>query len=252
MRHHERMTTKSRASVNVTGPVAPHDQILTPEALAFVADLQRRFGRERVALLEARMERQKELDAGVVPDFPVATADVRAAEWTVAPAPADLDDRRVEITGPAEPKMMINALNSGARVFMADLEDSLSPTWANVIGGQAALRSAVRRELTFDSPEGKAYRLNEELATLVVRPRGWHLIERDVLVDGIPISASLFDFGLYFFHNAAELLKRGSGPYFYLPKLEGRAEARLWNDVFLHAQESLGIPRGSIRATVLS
>ncbi len=152
------------------------------------------------------MERQKELDAGVLPDFPVATADVRAADWTVAPAPADLDDRRVEITGPAEPKMMINALNSGARVFMADLEDSLSPTWANVIGGQAALRSAVRRELTFDSPEGKAYRLNEKLATLVVRPRGWHLIERDVLVDGVPISASLFDFGLYFFHNAAELL----------------------------------------------
>ena len=186
-----------------------------------------------------------------LPDFPVATADVRAADWTVAPAPADLDDRRVEITGPAEPKMMINALNSGARVFMADLEDSLSPTWENVVGGQAALRAAVRRELTFDSPEGKAYRLNEKLATLVVRPRGWHLVERHVLVDGVPISASLFDFGLYFFHNAAELLARGSGPYFYLPKLEGRAEARLWNDVFLHAQEALGIPRGSIRATVL-
>ena len=239
-------------SVDVTGSsVAGADEILTAEALAFVADLQRRFGSDRLAILRAREDRQKELDAGELPDFPVATADVRAADWTVAPAPTDLDDRRVEITGPAEPKMMINALNSGARVFMADLEDSLSPTWANVVGGQAALRAAVRRELTFDSPEGKAYRLNEKLATLLVRPRGWHLIERNVLVDGTPISASLFDFGLYFFHNATELLSRGSGPYFYLPKLEGRAEARLWNEVFVHAQESLGIPRGSIRATVL-
>jgi malate synthase len=204
-----------------------------------------------VAILEARVERQAELDAGVLPDFPLGTAQIRSADWQVAPAPADLDDRRVEITGPAEPKMMINALNSGARVFMADLEDSLSPTWSNVVGGQAALRAAVRRELTFDSPEGKAYRLNNKLATLLVRPRGWHLIERHLLVDGVPVSASLFDFGLYFFHNAAELVARGSGPYFYLAKLEGRAEARLWNDVFIHAQEALGIPRGSIRATVL-
>jgi malate synthase len=227
------------------------DDVLTADALAFVADLQRRFGRQRVAILEARIERQNELDAGILPDFPIGTADVRAADWTVAPAPADLDDRRVEITGPAEPKMMINALNSGARIFMADLEDSLSPTWANVAVGQAALRSAVRRELTFDSPEGKAYRLNDKLATLVVRPRGWHLIERHILVDGHPVSASLADFGLFFFHNAAELLTRGSGPYFYLPKLEGRAEARLWNDIFIHAQDALGIPRGSIRATVL-
>jgi malate synthase len=227
------------------------DEILTDEALAFVADLQRRFGRQRVAILEARVERQAELDAGVAPDFPLGTADIRSADWKVAPAPADLDDRRVEITGPAEPKMMINALNSGARVFMADLEDSLSPTWSNVVGGQAALRSAVRQELTFDSPEGKAYRLNDRLATLVVRPRGWHLVERHLLVDGTPVSASLFDFGLYLFHNGAELLRRGTGPYFYLPKLEGRAEARLWNDVFIHAQEALGIPRGSIRATVL-
>jgi len=236
-----------------TGWEAPGgiDEILTDKALAFVADLQRRFGRQRVAILEARVERQAELDAGVVPDFPAGTADIRSADWKVAPAPADLDDRRVEITGPAEPKMMINALNSGARVFMADLEDSLSPTWANVVGGQAALRSAVRRQLTFDSPEGKAYRLNDRLATLVVRPRGWHLVERHVLVDGAPMSASLFDFGLYLFHNGAELLRRGTGPYFYLPKLEGRAEARLWNDVFVHAQEALGIPRGSIRATVL-
>jgi malate synthase len=237
--------------IEVTRRVEGADEILTPEALAFVADLQRRFGSDRLEILRAREERQKELDAGVLPDFPVATSEVRAAEWTVAPAPADLDDRRVEITGPAEPKMMINALNSGARVFMADLEDSLSPTWENVIGGQAALRAAVRRELTFDSPEGKAYRLNEKLATLVVRPRGWHLVERHILVDGVPISASLLDFGLYFFHNAAELLARGSGPYFYVAKLEGRAEARLWNEVFIHAQDVLGIPRGSIRATVL-
>ena len=226
-------------------------EILTDDALAFVAELHRRFNRERVALLQAREDRQKELDAGVLPDFPIATADVRAADWRVAPAPADLDDRRVEITGPAEPKMMINALNSGARVFMADLEDALSPTWANVVGGQAALKRAVRRELEFESPEGKRYRLNERLATLLVRPRGWHLVERHVLVDGTPISASLFDFGLYFFHNAAELLARSTGPYFYLPKLESRLEARLWNEVFLHAQEALGVPRGSIRATVL-
>jgi malate synthase len=231
--------------------VAGAEHILTPDALAFVADLQRRFNHERIGLLEARKDRQKELDAGILPDFPAATADVRAAQWTVAPAPADLDDRRVEITGPAEPKMMINALNSGARVFMADLEDALSPTWANVVGGQAALRAAVRRELTFDSPEGKAYRLNDEIATLLVRPRGWHLVERHVMVDGGPISASLFDFGLYFFHDAAELLARGTGPYFYLPKLESRHEARLWNEVFVHAQEALGVPRGTIRATVL-
>ena len=231
--------------------VAGAAEILTADALAFVADLQRRFGRERIAILQARVERQAELDTGVAPTFVRGTADIRSADWTVAPAPADLDDRRVEITGPAEPKMMINALNSGARVFMADLEDSLSPTWANVVGGQAALRAAVRRELTFDSPEGKAYRLNDDLATLVVRPRGWHLVEQHVVVDGAPMSASLFDFGLYFFHNAAELLARGSGPYFYLPKLEGRAEARLWNEVFLHAQSTLGIARGSIRATVL-
>ena len=186
-----------------------------------------------------------------MPDFRADTASIRAADWRVAAAPADLDDRRAEITGPAEPKMMINALNSGARVFMADLEDALSPTWANVVGGQAALMDAVRRELRFVSPEGKAYRLNERIATLLVRPRGWHLAEAHVLVDGAPISASLFDFGLYFFHNAAESLRRGSGPYFYLPKLEASEEARLWNDVFVAAQDALGIPRGTIRATVL-
>jgi malate synthase len=232
-------------------PVPGADRILTDDALAFVADLHRRFGPLRIELLQRRQERQVELDAGIRPDFGVATREIRDAAWTVAPAPADLNDRRVEITGPAEAKMMINALNSGARVFMADLEDSLSPTWANVIGGQAALADAVRRTLTFESPEGKAYRLAEQIATLVVRPRGWHLVESGVLVDDVPVSASLFDFGLYLFHNGAETMRRGSGPYYYLAKLESHHEARLWNEVFVHAQVALGIPRGSVRATVL-
>jgi malate synthase len=233
------------------GDVPGSDRILTPDALAFVADLQRRFGRQRIDLLQRRQERQSELDAGVRPDFPAATRVVRETDWTVAPAPADLDDRRVEITGPAEPKMMINAFNSGARVFMADLEDALSPTWTNVVGGQAALADAVRRTLAFDSPEGKPYRLAERTATLIVRPRGWHLVESGLSVDGASVSASLFDFGLFLFHNGTESLRQGSGPYFYLAKLEGHQEARLWNDVFLHGQAALGIPRGSIRATVL-
>jgi malate synthase len=232
-------------------PVPGQDRVLTEDALAFIADLNRRFGTSRITLIERRQERQRELDAGVRPDFLVATRAVRESAWTVAPAPADFDDRRVEITGPAEPKMLINALNSGARVFMADLEDSLSPTWANVVGGQAALIDAVRHTLTFDSPEGKAYRLADETATLVVRPRGWHLVESGMLVDGVPVSASLFDFGLYLFHNGAELIQRGSGPYFYLAKLESHDEARLWNEVFIHGQTALGIPRGTIRATVL-
>jgi malate synthase len=238
--------------VTVRGPeVSGAERVLTDEALAFVADLQRRFGPVRLDLLRRREERQAELDAGVLPDFLAGTSDVRDGDWTVAPTPADLDDRRVEITGPAEPKMMINALNSGARVFMADLEDALSPTWANVIAGQAALMDAVRGTLTFDSPEGKSYRLADQVATLLVRPRGWHLVESHVLVDDVPISASLFDAGLYLFHNAAERVARGTGPYFYLPKLESHHEARLWNEVFLHAQAALGVPRGSVRATVL-
>jgi malate synthase len=238
--------------IEIRGPVDPeHATVLTPDALAFVAELHRTFDRQRIEMLERRKDRQAELDAGVFPGFPQATADVRSAEWRVAPAPQDLDDRRVEITGPAERKMMINALNSGARVFMADLEDALSPRWSNVLDGQVNLIDAVRRRLSFTSPEGKRYTLDESTATLVVRPRGWHLVERHVFVDGHPVSASLFDFGLFLFHNAAESLDRGSGPYFYLPKLEGRYEARLWNEVFVHAQERLGIPRGSIRATVL-
>jgi malate synthase len=228
------------------------DRILTDEALAFVADLHRRFGPLRLELLRQRGERQIELDAGVRPDFLVATRDIREDDtWRVAPAPADLDDRRVEITGPAEPKMTINALNSGAKVFMADLEDALSPNWANVIAGQTTIADATRGTLTFDSPEGKSYRLNEQRATLVVRPRGWHLIESHVLVDGAPISASLFDFGMYLFHSGQAAIDAGSGPYLYLPKLESHQEAHLWNEVFIHAQTALGIPRGTIRATVL-
>ncbi len=239
--------------VEVSGPrVSGAEQILTDEAIAFVADLQRRFGPVRLDLLRRRQERQAELDAGIRPDFLIATAHIREDDdWRVAPAPADFDDRRVEITGPAEPKMMINALNSGARVFMADLEDSLSPTWANVIGGQIAIADATRGTLTYDSPEGKAYRLDETRSTLCVRPRGWHLVESHVLVDGVPISASLFDFGLYLFHSGTAAIASGSGPYLYLAKLESHHEAHLWNDVFLHAQAELGIPRGTVRATVL-
>jgi malate synthase len=241
-----------RDGVLVTGlPVAGSDWVLTDEALDFVAELQRRFGQVRIELLHRRQERQAALDAGEGLDFLAGTREIRESEWTVAPAPADFDDRRVEITGPAEAKMMINALNSGARVFMADLEDALSPTWANVVGGQAALIDAVRGSLTFESPEGKSYQLSERTAQLVVRPRGWHLVESHVLVDGTPMSASLFDAGLYLFHNAAERVRRGSGPYLYLPKLESHHEARLWNEVFVWAQDRLGVPRGSVRATVL-
>jgi malate synthase len=239
-------------TIEVTGPLVPGtDRVLTPAALEFIADLQTRFGQSRLDLLGRRVERQAEIDAGGTLQFSPATRHVREAEWTVAPAPPDLDDRRVEITGPAEPKMMINALNSGAKVFMADLEDALSPTWANVVGGQAALMDAVRGTLTFDSPEGKAYRLADRTATLVVRPRGWHLIESNVLLDGIPVSASLFDAGMYLFHNAAERVARGSAPYLYLAKLQSHHEARLWNDVFVYAADRLGFPRGAIRATVL-
>jgi len=232
-------------------PVEGAEHVLTPKALAFVADLERRFGRTRAGFLAARRDRQAAIDAGAALDFRADTADVRDASWRVPAAPPDLDDRRVEITGPAEPKMMINALNSGARVFMADLEDALSPTWENVVGGQAALIDAVRRQLTFTAPDGRAYRLNERLATLVVRPRGWHLDEAHVLVDGAPVSASLFDFGLYLFHNGHELPRRGTGAYLYLAKLQSAEEARLWRDVFAATEAALDFPTGAIRATVL-
>ncbi len=226
-------------------------EVLTREALDFVGRLQREFGARRTQLLQARDERQARLDAGEMPDFLTTTKSVRDSEWRVAPAPKDLQDRRVEITGPTDRKMLINALNSGARVFMADFEDANSPTWSNLVEGQVNLIDAIERTLTFTSPEGKEYRLNEKVATLLVRPRGWHLEERHVVIGGRPVSGSLFDFGLYFFHNAKRLLGKGSGPYFYLPKLESHLEARLWNDVFNYAQDSLGIPRGTIRATVL-
>ena len=238
--------------IRVERPVeAPQETILTREALDFVAALQRNVGAAREDLLARRIQRQMDFDGGSRPEFLDHTRGIREADWQVAPAPPDLNDRRVEITGPVERKMMINALNSGASVFMADFEDSLSPTWSNVVEGQLNLADAVRRTLDYTSPEGKEYRLNERTATLLVRPRGWHLVERHVTVDGVPVSASLFDFGLYFFHNARELLARGSGPYFYLPKLESHLEAQLWNSVFDMAQDFLGIPRGTIRATVL-
>ena len=240
---------------NVTTTTAPsqsvESQVLTPAAREFLFELSRNFEKRRQELLAKRQVRQKEIDAGKLPDFLPETAEIRNSEWKVAPIPKDLLDRRVEITGPVDRKMIINALNSGANVFMADFEDSNSPTWQNNIEGQANLFDAVRRNITFASPEGKNYQLNEKVATLLVRPRGWHLNERHFQVDGAPISASLFDFGLYFFHNAKELMRRGTGPYFYLPKMESHLEARLWNDVFNFAQDRLGIPRGSIRATVL-
>ena len=239
--------------IEVVGRSGPRqEQVLTREALAFLSALQHNAADAREELLIQRERRLEDIRAGRLPEFLDETRTVREDPgWRVAPAPPDLEERRVEITGPVERKMMINALNSGASVFMADFEDALSPTWANLIEGQANLIDAVRRQLSFTSPEGKEYRLAERTATLVVRPRGWHLDERHVLVDGRPMSASLFDFGLAFFHNAKELLARGSGPYFYLPKLESHHEARLWNEVFLTAQNVLGIPRGTIRATVL-
>lgn len=246
------MPTNLPAGVQILGrPFAAVDDVLTHDALAFVADLHRRFNPRRRELLAARLLRQQEIDDGIMPGYLPEKAAVRAAEWYVAPAPADLNDRRVEITGPTERKMMINALNSGAKVFMGDFEDALSPTWENVILGQVNCSDAIRRTIEFANPDGRIYRLNEVTATLLVRPRGWHMVEKHVTVDGEPVSASLFDFGLYFFRNAAELLARGSGPYFYLAKLEGHQEARLWNDVFVHAQEQLAIPQGTIRATVL-
>ena len=238
--------------VDVKGPIADIGaEILTPKALEFLAALSRNFEDRRQKLLAARVARQREIDAGRFPDFLPETAAIREKEWTVAPIPTDLQDRRVEITGPVDRKMIINALNSGASVFMADFEDSNSPTWQNNLEGQYNLRDAVNGVISFTSPEGKQYRLGEKLATLLVRPRGWHLIEKHLHVDGKPISASLFDFGLYFFHNAARLLEKGTGPYFYLPKMESHLEARLWNDVFNFAQDWVGVPRGSIRATVL-
>ena len=245
------LITESVLDIDVRAEVRPEwDEILSDEALAFVAMLHTEFNGRREELLARREERKQRIDAGEMPDFLPETRDIRESEWTVAPIPRDLLDRRVEITGPVDRKMIINALNSGANVFMADFEDSNAPTWANCIEGQLNLRDAVRRTISFDSGS-KRYELNEKTATLVVRPRGWHLVDEHVYVDGKPISASLFDFGLYFFHNAKAAVERGTGPYFYLPKMESHLEARLWNDVFVRAQQELGLPNGTIRATVL-
>ncbi len=242
--------------VSISGRVTPEfAQILTPEALAFVAKLHRRFEPRRQELLARRAARQNAFDAGAKPDFLEETKHVRDSEWKVAAQPKDLLDRRVEITGPTDRKMVINALNSGASTFMADFEDANCPTWHNMIDGQINLRDAVRRTISFQSSpidaSGKLYRLNARTAVLIPRPRGWHLDEKHVTVDGKPVSGGIFDFALYFFHNAKELLGRGSGPYFYLPKMESHLEARLWNDIFIAAQEHLEIPRGTIHATAL-
>ena len=226
-------------------------EILTLDALAFVAKLTRAFASRRAELLAARVLRQQAFDAGRSPDFLTGTRAVREGDWTCAPIRDDIIDRRVEITGPVDRKMVINALNSGANVFMADFEDANTPTWDNNLQGQVNLRDAIRRRIDWTSPEGRAYKLADKTATLFVRPRGWHLDEKHVLVDGQPVCGGIFDFALYFFHNAKELRARGSGPYFYLPKLEGHLEARLWNDIFVMAQDELDIPRGTVKATVL-
>jgi malate synthase len=225
--------------------------IVSAPALAFVAKLARKFEGRRRDLMAMRAQRQAAFDAGRLPDFLPETKRIRESEWTVGPVPHDLQDRRVEITGPTDRKMVINALNSGANVFMADFEDSNSPLWDNMVDGQLNLRDAVARTVDFVSPEGKRYRLNDKTAVLMVRPRGWHLLENHVHVDGAPVSGAIFDFALYFFHNAKALMARHTGPYFYLPKLESHLEARLWNDIFVAAQRELGVPQGTIKATVL-
>src|SRR5277367_2119492 len=238
--------------VEVRDELSPaYAEILTPESAKFLVELHRRFDKTRQERLAARVKVQAAIDGGATPDFPAETVDIRAKEWTVAPIPKDLEDRRVEITVPVDRKMIINALNSGANVFIADFEDSKSPTWSNNFEGQIILRDAVRRNISFTSPEGKKYALHEKIATLMVRPRGWHLLERHFLVDGEQMSGSLFDFGLFFFHNAKTQIGKGTGPYFYLPKMEHYLEARLWNDVFVFAQDYVGVPQGTIRGTVL-
>lgn len=238
--------------IEVVGALkAQYDGILTNEALKFIEDLEKRFGARRMQLLQYREKRQKEINNGQLPDFLPETKHIRNGDWTIAPLPKDLQDRRVEITGPTDRKMVINALNSGAKVFMADCEDATSPTWENIVEGQINLRDAVNRTISFENQNGKRYELNEETAVLFVRPRGLHLEEKHVLLNGKPISGSFFDFGMYLFHNVKNLLARRTGPYFYLPKLESHLEARLWNDVFIFAQNKLGIPQGTIKATVL-
>ena len=244
--------TNNLEGIEVSGSMTEDfAQILTPEALSFVGSLAREFDSRRKELLERRMAVQAEIDDGKMPDFLPETREIRESEWKIEPVPADLQNRRVEITGPVDRKMIINALNSGASTYMADFEDSHSPTWKDTIQGQINLRDAVNGTIEFESPQGKHYRLSDKIATLLVRPRGWHLVEKHLTVDGLPVSAGIFDFGLFFFHNAANLAAKGTGPYFYLPKMESHLEARLWNDVFIRAQDMLNIPKGSIKATVL-
>ncbi|MGQ0587564.1 MAG: malate synthase A [Gammaproteobacteria bacterium] len=244
--------TKLPKGVQIVGPLKPgYEKILTADALAFLARLVRKHAPTRSKLLGYRRERQARIDAGQLPGFLPETKRIRAGKWRIRGIPADLLDRRVEITGPVDRKMIINALNSGAKCFMADFEDSQAPTWDGLIQGHINLRDAVRRAITFTSPEGKSYKLNEQVATLLVRPRGWHLPEKHVLVDGQPVPGGIFDFALYFFHNAKELLKRGTGPYFYLPKMQSHLEARLWNAIFIDAQKALKVRPGTIKATVL-
>ena len=246
------MRSIHQEGVEIKGEIAPgFEGILTPEALGFIASLVRKFSAVRRELLHRRDERQQAIHAGVFPDFLPETESVRKDAWMIGPVPKDLQDRRVEITGPVDRKMVINALNSGANVYMADFEDSHSPGWKATIQGQINLRDAVRGTIQYVSPEGKSYSLGSRPAVLMVRPRGWHLVERHVLVDGEAVSASLFDFGLFFYHNAKALVDKGTGPYFYLPKMESHLEVRLWNDAFVLAQQELGIPRGTIKATVL-
>jgi malate synthase len=245
------MSSPLAKGIAVSGVITPEfAQILTPEALAFIAALHRQFEARRQELLARRAVRQKEFDAGKLPDFLPETRKIRESDWAIAPQPQDMLDRRVEITGPTDRKMVINALNSGASTFMADFEDANCPTWFNMIDGQVNLRDAVRRTISFRQGE-KSYALNENPAVLIPRPRGWHLSEKHVTVDGRPVAGGIFDFALFFFHNAKELITRGSGPYFYLPKMESHLEARLWNDVFKAAQDALQVPQGSIKATVL-
>ncbi|MEP7020784.1 MAG: malate synthase A, partial [Pseudonocardiales bacterium] len=246
--------TTDLTGINASGPdVERSDEVLTDDALAFVAGLHRRFAATRNELLQRREDRRAEVARTGKLDFLPETAHIRDGNWTVAPAPADLQDRRVEITGPTERKMMINALNSGAKVWLADLEDANTPHWRNVVSGQVNLRDAVAGTASLTGPDGREYTLRTDapLATIVVRPRGWHLDERHVAIDGEPAVGALVDFGLHFFHNAKSLLAKGSGPYFYLPKMESHLEARLWNDVFTAAESELGVPHGSVRATVL-
>ena len=249
---HTAKTELTAEGIEILGPVtAEFEQILTPEALRFLAGLARQFDERRHELLARRAERQKLFDAGESPHFLDETKEIREKDWTIGPLPDDLQDRRVEITGPVDRKMVINALNSGSNVYMADFEDAHSPTWDATVTGQINVRDAAAGTIEFTSPQGKHYELKDPIATLLVRPRGWHLDEKHVRIDGRAISASLFDFGLYFFHNAKTLLDKGTGPYFYLPKLESHLEARLWNDVFIKAQNDVGVPQGSIKATVL-